>query len=257
MRLACSSQSYVHDLNDGRLSLSDWFKLCAEDLGLAAVELEDHHIGDPTAARLSEIRSAADRFRLEIVNIALMNNFGVADAAARRAEEQRTVRWMDASKTLRTRFLRTFAGWPEGDRGARWPDMLDALRHVASAAQTAGVRLVMENHNHSGFVRTADDAEAILDTVASPALGLLLDTGNFLDGLPAIERTVRRAWHVHAKFTQILSDGRDARVDYAAVIPLLRAAGYDGWVSIEYEGPEPSREAVPRALAYLRRLLAL
>lgn len=256
MRLACSSQSYVNDLKTGRLSLTDWFKLCAEDLGLTAVELEDHHIGEPTAPRLSEIRAAADRFRLEIVNIALMNNFGRADAAVRRAEQQRTVRWMDASKTLRTKFLRTFAGWPEGDRDARWPDMLEILRQVAAAAQTAGVRLVMENHNHNGFVRTSADAEAILDAVASSSLGLLLDTGNFLDGLPGIERTVRRAWHVHAKFTRVTPDGADAKVNYPAVIRLLRAANYDGWVSLEYEGEEASGEAVPRALAYLRRLLA-
>ena len=133
--------------------------------------------------------------------------------------------------------------------------MLAALRHVAGLAQAAGVRLVMENHNHGGFVRTADDVDAILDAVGSPSLGLLLDTGNYLDGLAAIERTARRAWHVHAKFTRVLQDGRDARVDYAAVIPLLQAAEYDGSVSIEYEGPEPSREAVPRAMAYLRRVI--
>jgi len=36
---------------------------------------------------------------------------------------------------------------------------------------------------------------------------------------------------------------------------LLRAAGYSGWVSLEYEGAEPSRTAVPRALAYLRQAI--
>jgi sugar phosphate isomerase/epimerase len=257
IRLACSSESYGRELDAGQLTLPDWFRLCAEDLGLAAVEVEDRHVGEPTTERLVEIRAAADGFGLEIVNIALMNNFGLADEGARLAEQQRTVRWMEASKTLRTQFLRTFAGWPEGDRVDRWPGMLAALRHVAGQAQAAGVRLVMENHNHDGFVRTADDVEAILDAVRSPSLGLLLDTGNYLDGLAAIERTARRAWHVHAKFTRVLPDGRDARVDHAAVIPLLRAAGYDEWMSIEYEGPEPSREALPRALAYLRRALAV
>ncbi len=253
MRLACSSESYGRDLDAGHLTLADWFRLCAEDLGLQAVEVEDRHVGEPTVERLAEVRTAADRFGLEIVNIALMNNFGLADEGARRAEQQRTVRWMDVSKVLRTHFLRTFAGWPEGDRAHRWPQMLEALRDVAGQAERARVRLVMENHNHNGFVRTADDVEAILDAVGSPSLGLLLDTGNYLDGVASIERTVRRAWHIHAKFTRVLPDGGDARVDYAVIIPVLRAAGYDGWLSIEYEGTEPSREAVPRALAYLRR----
>ena len=35
---------------------------------------------------------------------------------------------------------------------------------------------------------------------------------------------------------------------------LLRGAGYEGWISVEYEGPEASRTAVPRALRYLHQV---
>ena len=257
MYLACSSESYGADLDSGRLSLSDWFCLCAQDLGLKAVEIEDRHIGVPTPAHLVEVRAAADRYGLEIVNIAFMNNYGLADAARRADEERRTMTWMDVSKTLRTGFLRTFAGWPEGDREARWAEMIATLRATAAEAQRRGVRLVMENHNHGGFVQTADDVEAILGAVGSPALGLLLDTGNFLDGVASVERMAGRAWHVHTKFTRVLPDGRDARVDHDAIIPMLRTAGYAGCVAVEYEGDEPGPTAVPRALRYLRDLITV
>ena len=163
--------------------------------------------------------------------------------------------WMAAGRRLGTSFLRTFAGWPEGDRAARWPGMIAALRSVCDAAERLGIRLVMENHNHGGFVQTAADVTAILHAVRSPALGLLLDTGNYLDGLGSIAPTAALAWHVHAKFTRVDADGRDPSVDHDAVISLLRAAGYQGWVSVEYEGAEPSRTAVPRALAYLRQAI--
>jgi sugar phosphate isomerase/epimerase len=124
MYLACSSESCGKKLDAGRLALSDWLRLCAGQLGLRAVEIEDRHIGAPTASRLAEVRAAADRYGLEIVNIAFMNNFGLADATRRADEQRRTMTWMDASKTLRAGFLRTFAGWPEGDRSARWSEML-------------------------------------------------------------------------------------------------------------------------------------
>jgi len=162
---------------------------------------------------------------------------------------------MAISQRLGARFLRTFAGWPEGDRGARWPGMISALRSVCDAAERRGVRLVLENHNHRGFVQTSADVTDILGAVHSPALGLLLDTGNYLDGLRSIARTAALAWHVHAKFTRVAADGRDPGVDHDAIVPLLRAAGYSGWVSVEYEGAEPSRTAVPRALAYLRQAI--
>src|SRR5262245_50033610 len=116
MYLGCSSESYSQALGAGRLTLVDFIRICGEELRVQAVELEDAHIGEPTPARLAELRAAADRHRVEIVNIALMNNFGVADDAKRRAEEARTRRWMSASRELQTRFLRTFAGWPEGER---------------------------------------------------------------------------------------------------------------------------------------------
>lgn len=254
MYLGCSSESYA-DVLRGELTLKEWFRLCAQELGLGAVELEDKHIGDPTPSRLAEIRVTADMYGLEIVNIALMNNFGLSDEARRRAEETRTIEWVDTSRRLGSRFLRTFAGWPEGDRAARRPAMLEALRNVCRRAEAAGVRLVMENHNHGGFVQTAADVESILQEVRSPSLGLLLDTGNFLDGMPSITRTASKAWHVHAKFTRPVADGRDTIVDHDAALRALREAGYAGCVSVEYEGEESGRTAVPRIISYLRRAI--
>jgi len=256
MYLGCSSESYGQALAAGRLTLAGFIAACGETLGVRAVELEDAHIGDPTPARLAELRAAADRHRLEIVDIALMNNFGVADDGRREAETARTAEWMAVSRELRTRFLRTFAGWPEGDRAARWPAMLASLRTVATAAERTSVQLVMENHNHGGFVQTADDVLAIFDAVPSRALALLLDTGNYVDGLASIRRTARLARHVHAKFRQVDADGRDRLVDHEAVVHELRRVGYQGCLSVEYEGEEAPETAVPRAVAHLRGLLA-
>jgi sugar phosphate isomerase/epimerase len=97
---------------------------------------------------------------------------------------------------------------------------------------------------------------AVLDAVASPALALLLDTGNYVDGLDSIRRTARLARHVHAKFRRVGVDGRDRLVDHEAVIGELRQVGYQGCLSVEYEGEEAPETAVPRAVAHLRRILA-
>jgi sugar phosphate isomerase/epimerase len=253
--LGVSSESFAPALAAGTLTLEDVLRVAAEELGLEAVELEDAHVGPPTPARLAAVRAAADRHGLEIVNLALMNDFGRADPARRAAETARTLAWMPASRRLGTRFLRTFAGWPEGDRAERWPAMVTALREVAAGAEREGVRLVLENHDHGGFVQRADDVLAILEAVGSPALGLLLDTGNYVDGLDSIRRTAHLAWHVHAKFRRVGPDGRDTVVDHAAVLGELARAGYRGCLSVEYEGEEPGHSAVPRALGHLRALL--
>jgi sugar phosphate isomerase/epimerase len=109
--------------------------------------------------------------------------------------------------------------------------------------------------DHGGFVQRADDVLRIFEAVGSPALGLLLDTGNYLDGAVSISRTAHLAWHVHVKFTQVQPDGRDARIDQDQALAALRAVGYDGCVSVEYEGEETGASAVPRALNYLRQAI--
>src|SRR3989442_6828361 len=170
MYLACSSESYVKELDAGRLTLADWLRLASEELGLQAVELEDKHVGSPAPQRLAAVREAADRYGLEIVNIALMNNFGLADDGRRAAEQSRTMAWIDASLRLRTRFLRTFPGWPEGDRAARWQPMVVALRAVAGEAHRRGGQLVMENHNHGGVGGAARHRATNLHEGGGPAL---------------------------------------------------------------------------------------
>ena len=55
---------------------------------------------------------------------------------------------------------------------------------------------------------------------------------------------------------QVAGDGSDEKVDYARIFPALRKAGYEGWVSFEYETPEPEESGIPRSLAYLKRMMA-
>src|SRR3989442_6964796 len=180
MYLACSSEAYGKGLRAGRLTLADWLRLASEELGLQAVELEDKHVGSPAPQRLAAVREAADRYGLEIVNIALMNNFGLADDGRRAAEQSRTMAWIDASLRLRTRFLRTFPGWPEGDRAARWQPMVVALRAVAGEAHRRGVQLLMENPNHGACAAPASDAPTNPRAGGGPALNVLLGTGKYL-----------------------------------------------------------------------------
>ena len=52
-----------------------------------------------------------------------------------------------------------------------------------------------------------------------------------------------------------MCDFAQTLLDYPDHVAILRAAGYTGWVSVEYEGAEPSATAVPRALAYLRQAI--
>jgi L-ribulose-5-phosphate 3-epimerase len=150
--------------------------------------------------------------------------------------------------------IRVFAGWPEGTAAERWADMIAALREAAAFAHAAGVRLALENE--AGFTPSATEHVRILEEVGSPALGLLLDTGNYPAGWPSVVEAAPRAVHVHAKFWTVGSGGEEPTMDYPGLLAQLRRARYGGWITFEYEAAEPEATGLPRAFAYFRRLLA-
>ena len=78
----------------------------------------------------------------------------------------------------------------------------------------------------------------MLGDVNHPALGHLLDTGNYVDGWPSVERTADLAVHVHAKFWQVALDGAEPSIDYPRLIAMLRRRSYAGWISFEYEAAD-------------------
>jgi len=255
MKLGCICGSFNRSFDSGVMDQIGFLRRCADDLQVQGVELQDIHFPQTRRAYLKMLRRTARELQLVIIGVGAHNDFGRADPTLRQSEVTKVKQWVEVAEELGAPLVRVFAGSPEGDREQRWPAMIDSLREVADFARHAGVRLGLENHNHGAFTPTAEEFLRVLREVNSPSLVPLLDTGNFINGWASVERTLPIVAHVHAKFWQVAPDGSDEKVDYGKIIPALRKAGYTGWVSLEYETPEPEETGIPRALGYLRRLL--
>jgi sugar phosphate isomerase/epimerase len=259
MKIGCICGTFNRSFDAGTMDQVRFLARCATDLNVQGVELQDIHFPQTRPAYLQMIRRTARDLDLAIISVGVHNDFGRVDPTIRQSEVVKVKQWVEVAEQLDAPLIRVFAGYPEGgpaESGARWPAMIDSLREVAAFAGHAGVRLGLENHNHAAFTPTAAEYLRVLEEVKSPSLVPLLDTGNYTDGWPSLEKTLGMAAHVHAKFWKVARDGSDEKVDYARIIPALRAAGYEGWVSFEYEAEEPEATGIPRALAYLKRMLA-
>ena len=137
--------------------------------------------------------------------------------------------------------------------------MTQNLAHVAEQAQAAGLTLCVEVTNPSRvpdmLVERLDDALAMVEAVAHPAVALMFDVGHLAmngeEPLAAIERA--RGWIAGVQAAD-LPDRIDlgaGRLDWPAILQGLEAAGYDGLIELEHEPIELS-EAGERAL--LQRL---
>ncbi|MEV0593540.1 sugar phosphate isomerase/epimerase family protein [Nonomuraea cavernae] len=152
--------------------------------------------------------------------------------------------------------------FPRGDDpavGAR------RLRAVAGAAADLGVRVLVETHDH---LATGAAVAGLLDAAAVPET-----TGALWDLLhpwrsgepPAATLAALRPWLAYVQVKDAVSAGDSTPVPMGAgAVPLeecgtlLREAGYDGWVSLEWERtwyPQvaPVEEVLPGAAAWVRR----
>lgn len=135
------------------------------------------------------------------------------------------------------------------EEGFKWCQ--DGIARCLPKAEQCGVVLALENH--WGLARTSAGLLRILNTLQSPWLGGLMDTGNFLENpYEQLEAIAPKSVYVQAKTYEGGGEWYTLDLDYARIATLLDRAGYRGWVALEMEGKEDAATAVPKALARLR-----
>jgi len=135
-----------------------------------------------------------------------------------------------------------------------FPWVIDSLVECEKAARKRGV--VMGLENHWGLGRTAKGVLRIVDAIDSPWLQVTADTGNFLeDQYSQFEMLMPKTVFVQAKTYFGGGEWYELDIDYKRIAGMLRKHNYRGWISLEFEGKEDYRTAVPKSLKLLRDAL--
>ncbi len=269
MRISCSSQSLDRLFQAGRMDLGGFIRYAAEDLGLHAVEIEDKHLPDRSPAALAALKAEAEQRGIAFANIAFFCSFGFPTKRENDAELDRAFSWMEVARALGCPQFRIFAGWmggPDREIGvagqpvekteAAWKSMVGYVKAACRRARDHRLNVVIENHDNGGFLSSSKDVLRLFAEARADNLSLLLDTGNFVDGLDGIGRTIHLVkHHVHLKVKEIREDGRDARFDLDGILRIIRGSGFDGTISVEYEGTQDETVVLPRLIGWLKAAL--
>ena len=141
-----------------------------------------------------------------------------------------------------------FEGHTE-DEGFAW--VIEGLTACLPAAERCGVTLGLENH--WGLGRTPEGVMRIVKAINSPWLKTTLDTGNFLeDPYDRLEIMADDAVLVQAKTYYGGGLWYSLDLDYPRIAKLLHRHGFGGYVSLEFEGKEDPKIAIPKSLQMLR-----
>jgi D-psicose/D-tagatose/L-ribulose 3-epimerase len=131
----------------------------------------------------------------------------------------------------------TFAISPE-DRARKIDSLANNLAPVLGIADAHGVRLAVEplNRFETSLFNTVAQVMELIETVAHPALGVLLDTFHMNIEERSIGDAIRlagtRLFHFHACGNDRGAPGHDG-IDWKAVRDALNDIGYGGIVTIE------------------------
>jgi sugar phosphate isomerase/epimerase len=277
MKLSVSMWSAVETVKAGKMTLPQFIEFAAQGPA-TGVELLDYFWKDE-ATEIPAVKQQIADAGLQLAVYSIGNDFFQPEEAARLGELADLKHGVDVANALGVDLVRVFSGsYREGyslEDGLGW--IIDGLGAGAEYAGQHGVTLALENH---GLIAgRSQQVRQIITQVNSPALRANLDTGNFLlvgqDPVEAARELADVVALVHLKDfrhatpedTVHLYKGLDGTtftgtvtgeglVNLPEVVSILRAAGYTGWLSLEYEGgADPLTIGIPQSLAAAQKLL--
>ena len=268
--IAVSTYSYWRYRRDTKLTIAECIDLAAE-AGFDGVEILHVQMEEESNGYLQSLKQRAFRHGLDLCGFSTHQSFVSPDLAFRKKNVDHTLHCIEMAYKLGIPTIRVNTGrWGTSknfnelmknkgieprlkgysdEDGFGW--VIDSLEQCLARAEECGVVLGLENH--WGLGRTADGVLKIVDAIDSPWLQTTLDTGNFLENpYCQMEQMAPNAVFVQAKTYYGGGTWYTLDLDYTRIAQILKSVGYQGYISLEFEGKEDHRTAIPKSLAMLR-----
>ena len=278
MKISVSSYSFHRLMEDGRENQLSIIKLASE-LGFDGIEfcgIEPHD--DRSVSDYAKIlKDETDRVGLPISSFV----FG-ADLLNDDGELERLKEKIDLAEILGVPAVRHDVASPQFPVPSFYsvlPKVADACREITEYASQKGIVTTVENHGF--FFQDSTRMEQLYAAVNHSNFGLLVDAGNFLcadeNHVTAVSRLASYAKLAHIKDFHIKSGSEPnpgegffktrggnylrgsiighGNVKVKQCIEILKTAGYDGYVTLEYEGIEDVLQALRISVANLKNYI--
>ena len=269
-KLAIATYSYWH-FRDPKVSIESVIEKAAA-LGVSGVDILHVQMEGDSPEYLRKLKRSAFIHGLDLVCLSTHQDFVDPSAEERQKNIKHTERCIEIAAALgipsirlnsgRWNTTRSFDKLMENrgiepilpghteEEGFKWA--IDSTVECLKKAEQEGVILALENH--WGLTRTPEGLLRIVNAIDSPWLGVLMDTGNFLeDPYPKLEQIAPKTVFVQAKTYFGGGEWYTLDLDYSRIAEMLRKVDYHGYISLEFEGKENPDTAVPKSLEVLRK----
>jgi sugar phosphate isomerase/epimerase len=265
MRLSVSSWSFHRELANTRnlkaterLDLAGFIRLLRERYAVEGLELWSGHLLRPQSEDyLADLAAIIADSGLDLANLACdAAKVGLEDPAARKQNLRALKRWIETAAGLGSRAIRINTA-AAGDRPPEVTlrAVVADYRALAPIALSRGLTLLLENHG--GLSSDPEMIPRIFKGVGRGRLRACPDNGNFPPELrdAGLRAMVPHMAMAHLKTLDFDASGNEPNFDIPAIVALYRQGGFDGFLSIEYEGKGDQYEGVEKSVRLARRAL--
>lgn len=276
IEISLAEWSLHRAIHGGKLDHLDFPATAKREFGISAVEYvngffgsgkTDFRVAAKSSAYLKELLTRSRD--AGVVNHLLMVDDEGPLAQARLAAVENHKKWIEAAKVLGCRTVRVNLHG-EGSTDEKKMASIDSLGRLGEFAGTMKINIVVENHG--GETSNGAWLADVVRQVARDNVGTLPDFGNFCishpwgttqdgcedlyDRYKGVAELMPYAKGVSAKTYDFDAAGEQPLMDYKRLIGLVKAAGYRGYIGIEFEGnTQPEDEGIRKTKALLEKYL--
>ncbi len=254
-QISLAQWSFHQTLFGGKMNHLDFTRVAKRDYGIEGVEYVNQFFKDKARDQsyLAEMKKIADGEGVKSVLIMCDSEgyLGDPDEKKRTEAVENHYKWVEAAKFLGCHSIRVNAR-SSGSYDEQMKLAADGLHRLSEFGAAHDMNVIVENHG--GLSSNGAWLAATIKMANHPRCGTLPDFGNFnlgdgktYDRYKGVEEMMPYAKGVSAKSNDFDEKGNEIHTDYRRMLKLVLAAGYRGFIGIEYEGKKLSEADGVRA----------
>jgi sugar phosphate isomerase/epimerase len=238
--------------------------------GIGVVEYVNQFFKDKAqdTTYLNELlqRCKDNGIRNHLIMIDGEGGLGELDTEKRNKAVEAHYKWVDAAKYLGCATIRVNA-YGQGSREEVAKAAVEGLGKLGEYGAKTGINIIVENHG--GWSSDGQWLSGVMKQVGKKNVGILPDLGNFClrrtangcaeeyDRYKGVQEFMPYAKGISAKTYDFDEQGNCVETDYNKMMPIIKKAGFNGIIGIEYEGSKLSEEeGIKKTKQLLERMAA-
>ncbi|MCD6232144.1 sugar phosphate isomerase/epimerase [Candidatus Aerophobetes bacterium] len=256
MKIAIAGWSLHRRFQAGSLKLIDFPEQARKEFGVKGIELNSPFFESLEDEYLRKLKEKVAKNKMKIVNIAVDSEGDLASTneEIRKKAVKNHQKWIYIAKKVGSPSFRANTGGPENITREAIEKCIKSFTELCQEAEKEGITVLIENHG--GISKDPDIIVRIMEEVKR-GIGTCPDFGNFPDETryQDLEKIAKYAKCAHAKFYEFDEKGEDTKINASRCINILKKAGFDGWLSIEFEGKENEKEGIKKSIILCQKYI--